>query len=215
VAGHSEPYLERGIGVFAVDLPGTGESSIAPAAPGSDRLFSVALDYLGTRKDIDAGRIVVQGRSWSGYWAAKLAVTERARLRGSVMHGGPIHHYFQPDWIARSLETPEYLYDYLEAKCAMFGGSTLDELIERARGYSLLDLGVLDQPSAPMLCVNGAQDSQVPIADLYLLLEHGDAKDAWVNPQGGHMGRSKEWPPSAISEKVLMPWIVQRMLADR
>lgn len=215
LAGHTEPYLARGIGVFAVDLPGTGESPIAPAAPDSDRLFSVALDYLGARGDIDASRIVVQGRSWSGYWAAKLAVTERARLRGAVMHGGPIHRYFQPDWIVRSLETPEYLYDYLEAKCAMFGGSCVEELVERARGYSLLDLGMLDRPSAPMLCVNGALDSQVPIADLYLLLEHGDAKDAWVNPRGGHMGRSTEWPPAAISEKVLMPWIVQRMRADR
>ena len=215
VAGHSDGYLERGIGVFAIDLPGTGESPVAPAAPDSDRLFSAALDYLAARKDIDASRVVVQGRSWSGYWAAKLAVTERARLCGSVMHGGPIHRYFQPDWIARSLETPEYLYDYLEAKCAMFGGRSLDELIERARGYSLLDLGVLDRPSAPMLCVNGALDSQVPISDLFLLLQHGDAKEAWVNPQGGHMGRSPEWPPSAISEKVLMPWIVKRMNAGR
>ena len=79
------------------DLPGTGESPIAPATPDSDRIFSAALDYLATRQDVDASRIVVQGRSWSGYWAAKLAVTERARLRGAVMHGGPIHHYFEPD----------------------------------------------------------------------------------------------------------------------
>ena len=55
-------------------------------------------DHLATRPDIDARRIIVQGRSWSGYWAAKLAITERGRLRGAVMHGGPIHHYFQPDW---------------------------------------------------------------------------------------------------------------------
>jgi pimeloyl-ACP methyl ester carboxylesterase len=210
-AGHTESYLRRGIGVFAIDLPGTGESPIAPATPDSDRVFSAALDDLGTRSDVDAARIVVQGRSWSGYWAAKLAVTERDRLAGAIMHGGPIHHYFQPDWIVRSLETGEYLYDYLEAKCAMFGGSGVDALIERARRFSLLDLGVLDRPSAPMLCVNGAKDSQIPIADLYLLLEHGAAKDAWVNPQGGHMGRSSEWPASAISEKVLMPWIERRV----
>ena len=210
-AGHTDAYLQRGIGVFTVDLPGTGESPIAPATPDSDRLFSVALDYLATRGDVDSARIVVQGRSWSGYWAAKLAVTERARLRGSVMHGGPIHTYFQPDWLARSLETGEYLYDYLEAKCAMFGASSLGELTERARGYSLLERGVLDQPSAPMLCVNGARDSQIPIDDLFLLLRHGSAKDAWVNPSGGHMGRSSEWPPAAISEKVLLPWIERRL----
>ncbi len=211
VAGHSDAYLKRGLGVFAIDLPGTGESPLQPATPDSDRLFSAALDYLCGRKDIDARRIVVQGRSWSGYWAAKLAVTERARLRGSVMHGGPIHGYFQPEWLTRSLATGEYLYDYLEAKCAMFGASGLPDLIERARRFSLLEAGILDEPCAPMLCVNGADDTQIPIDDLFLLLRHGDAKQAWVNPRGGHMGRSPEWPPSAISEKVLLPWIVARM----
>ena len=207
LAAHTDNYLKHGIGIFAVDLPGTGESPHAAGEVTSDRIFSAALDHLVKRPDIDAGRIVVQGRSWSGHWAAKLAITERARLRGSVMHGGPIHHYFQREWLEPSLATGEYLYDYLEAKCAMHGASGLDDLVVKARPFSLLDQGLLDRPSAPMLLVNGARDSQVPIADLYLLLEHGDAKDAWVNPAGGHMGRSRDWPSPAIAEKVLMPWI--------
>jgi dienelactone hydrolase len=211
LAAHTDAYLKSGIGLFAVDLPGTGESPHAAGEVGSDRMFSVALDYLAKRPEIEAGRIIVQGRSWSGHWAAKLAVTERERLRGSVMHGGPIHHYFQRRWLEPSLATGEYLYDYLEAKCAMHGASGLEDLVDKARAFSLLDQGVLDKPSAPMLCVNGARDSQVPIADLYLLLEHGDAKDAWVNPEGGHMGRSKAWPGPAIAEKVLMPWIARRL----
>ena len=211
VAAHSDGYVGNGLGLFAIDLPGTGESPHAAAEIHSDRIFSAALDYLGKRPDVDAGRIVVQGRSWSGYWAAKLAVTERARLRGAVVHGGPIHHYFQPQWLTTSLATGEYLYDYQEAKCAMHGASGLDELLAKARPFSLLELGLLDQPSAPMLLVNGARDSQIPIADLYLLLEHGDAKDAWVNPQGGHMGRSQQWPGPVIAEKVLIPWIARRL----
>jgi pimeloyl-ACP methyl ester carboxylesterase len=211
VAAHTDGYLEQGLGLFAIDLPGTGESPHAVAAVDSDRIFSVALDYLARRHEVDAGRIVVQGRSWSGYWAAKLAITERERLRGSVVHGGPIHHYFQPDWLRASLATGEYLYDYLEAKCAMLGAGDLEDMLARAQRFSLLDAGLLDRPSAPMLVVNGARDSQIPIADLYLLLEHGDAKEAWVNPQGGHMGRSPHWPSSAIAEKVLLPWITRRL----
>lgn len=211
VAAHTDGYLKHGIGIFSIDLPGTGESLHAAAEVGSDRIFSAALDYLVKRPDVDAGRIVVQGRSWSGHWAAKLAITERGRLRGSVMHGGPIHHYFQPPWLTSSLSTGEYLYDYLEAKCDMHGASGLDDLLARARPFSLLEQDLLDRPSAPMLLVNGARDSQVPIADLYLLLEHGDAKDAWVNPQGGHMGRSPQWPSPAIAEKVLMPWILRKL----
>ena len=211
VAAHTDGYLNHGLALFAIDLPGTGESPHAVADVDSDRIFTAALDYLAQRPEVDAGRIVVQGRSWSGYWAAKLAVTERARLRGAVVHGGPIHHYFQTDWLRASLATGEYLYDYLEAKCAMLGAGDLEDMFARAQRFSLLDAGLLDRPSAPMLVVNGARDSQIPIADLYLLLEHGDAKDAWVNPQGGHMGRSQQWPGPVIAEKVLMPWIARRL----
>lgn len=35
---------------------------------------------------------------------------------------------------------------------------------------SLVTRGFIDKPSAPMLLVNGEQDSQQPIADLYLLM---------------------------------------------
>jgi esterase FrsA len=211
VAAHSDSYLRRGFALFAIDLPGTGESPHAAAEITSDRIFSAALDSLAARPDVDAGRIVVQGRSWSGYWAARLAVTERARLRGAVMHGGPIHHYFQRGWLAPSLSTGEYLYDYLDAKCAMHGVSGLENLLTAAPAFSLLELGLLDRPCAPMLLINGARDSQIPIADLQLLLEHGDPKEAWVNPRGGHMGRSPDWPAQAIAERVLMPWIERRL----
>lgn len=211
IAAHSDAYVKHGVALFALDMPGTGESPHAVADVSSDRIFSAALDYLAKRADVDAGSVVVQGRSWSGYWAAKLAITERGRLRGAVVHGGPIHHYFQRVWLTNSLASGEYLYDYLPAKCAMFGAQGLEDMLARAHRYSLLDQGMLDQPSAPMLVVNGARDSQVPIADAYELLEHGDAKEAWINAQGGHMGRSPQWPSSAIAEKVLMPWMLRRL----
>ena len=212
IAAHTDPYIYRDMGIFAIDLPGTGESPVAAAAPDSDRIFSAVLDYFAARPDVNSKRIAVQGRSWSGYWAAKLAVTERERLCGSIVHGGPIHHYFQPDWLASSLTTGEYLYDYLEAKCAMHGADGLEDLLARARTFSLFDAGLLVQPSVPTLVVNGARDSQVPIADALLLFERGTAKDAWINPQGGHMGRSPDWPSTRIAEKVLMPWLMRRLV---
>jgi esterase FrsA len=211
IAGHSDAYLKHGLALFAIDLPGTGESPHAAADVNSDRIFAAALDYLGTRPEVNAGSIIVQGRSWSSYWAAKLAITQRGRLRGAVVHGGPIHRYFERDWLEGSLATGEYLYDYLHAKCAMFGAQGLEDMLARTRPYSLLDQGLLDRRSAPMLVVNGVRDSQVPIADAYVLLEHGDAKEAWINAQGGHMGRSPQWPSSAIAENVLMPWMLRRL----
>jgi hypothetical protein len=64
-----------------------------------------------------------------------------------------------------------------------------------------------------MLVVNGWLDSQTTCEDVFVLLRHGDAKDAWVNPKGRHMGRSPEWPGARIQEEVLMPWMLKRLNA--
>jgi len=211
IVAHSDNYLERGLAIVAVDMPGTGEAPTSPTEAQPERMFTALIDYLLTRDDIDATRLAVQGRSFSGYWAAKLAYTERERLRGAVVHGGPIHYTFQPGWAAPALETGEYLYDYFDAWCAMMGATTLEELLAKVQRLSLLDMGLLDRPCAPMLVVNGARDSQITVEDVFLLLKYGDAKDAWVNPQGGHMGRSAQWPQPAIAEKVVMPWMGRRL----
>jgi esterase FrsA len=181
-----------------------------PLEPGAERIYTAVLDWVAGRDDIDATRVAIQGRSWSGYWAALLAVTEKSRIRGAVMHGGPIHHYFQPQWLGPSLQSREYLYDYLPATAALFGVESLDELLATAPRYSLQTLGVLDQPSAPMLLINGARDSQIPIADVELLAARNPADAVWINPEGGHMGRSP-WPGKRIFSEVTAPWLA-RML---
>src|SRR5256885_15659444 len=92
VMAQADACLKNGVGVFALDMPGRGQAPILVDV-GAERMFSRALDYLQTRPEIDAKRIVVQGRSWSGYWAAVLAYTEKDRLRGAVVHGVGIHEY--------------------------------------------------------------------------------------------------------------------------
>ena len=57
---------------------------------------------------------------------------------------------------------------------------TLDEFLAYGPRMSLKDTGWLDKPSAPMLVINGRNDTQVPIDDLYLLLNAGDPKEAWA-----------------------------------
>lgn len=213
VVAHTDGYLKRGLAIIAVDMPGTGEAPIRAARPDSDRMFSAVIDHLLTRPEIDASRILVQGRSFSGHWAAKLAYTERARLRGCVVHGGGIHLAFQRSWAEPALKTGEYLYDYLEARRSMLGADDAEELYRTLAGFSLKDQGLLEQPCAPMLVVNGWLDSQTTCEDVFLLLQHGDAKDAWVNPKGRHMGRSPEWPGSRIQDEVLMPWMLRRLQA--
>lgn len=206
----SGAYLRRGIALLALDMPGTGEAP-APLEQGAVRMFSAVLDWVAGRDDLDAGRVVVQGRSWSGYWAALLAVAERERLRGAVMHGGPIHHYFQPQWLGPSLQSREYLYDYLPATAALFNVDTLEALLDAAPAHSLQALGLLDRPAAPLLLVNGARDSQIPVADVELLKSRYPDSALWINPEGGHMGRSAGWSGQRIFAEVIAPWLDARL----
>ena len=206
----SDAFIRRGVATFSFDMPGTGEAPLRGDVD-SDKMFSRVLDYVATRPEIDAKRVVVQGQSWSGYWAAKLAIVERDRLKAAVVQGGPIHNYFQPAWQNKALGTREYLFDLFPARASVYGVSSLDEFLAFGPKMSLKAQGLLDRPSAPMLLVNGDKDSQVPIADLDLMLHSGTPKDAWVNPSGGHMGRSADWPDGKIFEKVVAPWIGRQL----
>jgi esterase FrsA len=205
-------FVSRGIGVFAVDMPGTGEAPIKIDV-GAERMFSAVLDALAKRPEIDKNRFLVRGVSWSGYWAAKLGIVEAARLKGVVVQGGPADFYFSADWQGKALGTREYLFDLFPARASVYGVTTLADFLAYGPRLSLKEEGLIDKPSAPMLLVNGEKDSQVPIADLDLLLHHGSPKDAWVNPTGFHTGSSAEWPGDRIVEEVVLPWVVRHAAA--
>ena len=210
VAAGSDSYISNGIAVFAVDMPGTGQAPVKVDV-GAEHMFSRALDQLLARPEIDGKRVIVQGRSWSGYWAATMGYTERNRLRGVVVQGGPVHAYFTAEWQKKALTTPEYLFDLFPARSAIYDVATMEDFLAYGPRMSLVARGMIDKPSAPMLLVNGERDTQVPIEDLYLLMKHGDPKEAWVNPAGGHMGRSQGWSSRDISQRVVMPWILRRL----
>jgi esterase FrsA len=72
--------LDHGIGFFAVDGPGTGQSPVKASAT-ADRVLSRVIDYLVARNDTDASRILLHGVSFGGYWASKLAIVEKLQRR--------------------------------------------------------------------------------------------------------------------------------------
>lgn len=201
-------FLKAGLGVLCLDMPGTGESPIKIDV-GAERVYSAVIDYLATRSDVDAKRLAVVGASWGGYWSAVLGFTEKDRLRGAVYWGGPGHLYFQPDWQKKALGTREYLFDLFPARASVYGTETLEDFLAYGPRMSLRARGFIGKPSTRMLLVNGERDTQVPIDDLYLLLRSGTPKEAWVNPQGGHIGRGQGWPDGRIFAEVILPWLAQ------
>ena len=193
---YDEALQRAGMGTCAVDMPGVGECPIK-ASGTADRLYSAIIDYLEKRPEVDARRIAIMGRSFGGYWAAKMAFVEAQRLRASVVWGGGVHYFFEPAWLYESTNADSYLMDHDVARCNIFGVQDVTELAKFWPTLSLKTQGWLEEPSCSMLIVNGKEDLQTPIADLYLLLECGTPKAARVFP-GGHMGQTPETLPTII-----------------
>ena len=205
-----KPFLEVGLGVLCMDMPGTGESPIRADA-GSEVMYSAAIDYLHTRPEVDHDRIAILGVSFGAHWSTVTAFKECDRLRAAVYWGGPLNRAFQPEWQIKALGTREYLFDLFPARAAIYGLETLEEFLQFGPRLSLEARGLIGKPTPPMLLVNGEHDSQVPIDDLLLLLRNGSPKEAWVNPEGAHIGRSAKWPDSRILTDVVLTWLVRQL----
>jgi pimeloyl-ACP methyl ester carboxylesterase len=185
----------RGYAVLLVDMPGVGQSPVR-AGPDAERQWTPIFDWLATRDDLDAERCAAAGGSFGGYWAMKLAYTHRERLRCAVNWGGGVHITFTPEWQHQSRNASSYLMDLMAARARIFGGETFEDYVARCQELSLLDQGWLDKPSAPILLLNGRDDVQNSIQDVYLSLDHGDPKSARVF-EGGHMGEGPVVPTIA------------------
>jgi pimeloyl-ACP methyl ester carboxylesterase len=123
-----------------------------------ERLWDAVLDWIGQRADLDSERVGIVGGSTGGYWATKVAHTHRGRIRAAVNHGGPAHYAFAEEWIVKA-QHGEYPFELAETLACAFGRSSAEEWIEYSPRLSLLDQGILNHPCAPLLCVNGVNDS--------------------------------------------------------
>jgi len=206
--------LPYGIGFIGLDSPGTGQSPIK-ASETAELEFSRVIDYLQTRPEVDKTRIGMDGQSFGAYWATKLAIIEHARLKAVVAQSPPADATFQKDFVInKTLGNREYLFGLGPALLSIYeGAKTVDDLANIFPKMSLVSQGLLGKPMAPMLIIAGALDTQVPISDTYLLLSSGDVpKEAWINPQGGHLGRQvKVWPDPVIFRQVIIPYLVRKL----
>ncbi|MGD0214503.1 MAG: alpha/beta hydrolase [Terriglobales bacterium] len=206
--------LPFGVGYLAVDGPGTGQNPIK-VSENAERVLSRVLDYIATRPEIDKNRVAMHGVSWGAYWATKMAIVEHGRLRGASAQSPPTDRFFSKEFLMNDLiGNREYLFDQVPALMAIFDNvHTIDEMAEVLPKMSLVKQGLLGKPMSPMLILAGVKDTQVPIDDIYLLLNKGDVpKTAWVNPQGGHLGRQVGvWPDPRIFKEVIIPWLVRTL----
>ena len=207
------PFTQQGVGVLALDSPGTGQSPVK-AGPGAEQTLVRAIDYLWQRPEVDHTRVALYGGSFGAYWSTILAVIEKQRLCGVVAQSGPVHDSYRRERTMALAQNREYLFDYVPAQLFTYeSAGTLESLADTREKMSLETLGLLGQPMAPMLVIAGALDTQVPISEVDLLMRSGDTpKDLWIHPRGGHMGRdAKEWADPVIFRRVTMPWLLRAL----
>jgi len=136
--------LPYGIGFLAVDGPGTGQAPIKVSET-AERSLSRVLDYLQTRPEVDKTRIAIHGVSWGAYWATKMAIVERSRLKGASAQSPPVDTFFQKEFLMNSLlGNREYLFDQVPALMAIFDNvKTIDEMADALPKMSLVKQGLL------------------------------------------------------------------------
>jgi len=207
--------MDAGLASLTIDMPGSGENPVLYGDPAAERTYFAWLDYLPTRKDVDGKRVAVWGGSFGAYWAARLAFTAADRIKGAVFHGGNVHYGFQREWLVPAFTTggATYLFgaaSLLDARGRAMGVKTVEEFLAAVAPLSLKTMGLLDKKSAPLLGVNGKLDDQAPIADVYLLMEHGSPKSARIYPEGHHMGRTPGQHPDEIANTIV-GWLKERL----
>jgi hypothetical protein len=129
-AFRNDLYLAYGVAYLALDMPGPAKSSFRDRRAGRRaRVFGGTRLSWPEAPDLDAKRV---GRLWRVVGrplAARVAVTERARIRGAVLQGAPVQEYFQPGLATQGNRNPRIPVRAVRARAAIYGASTLDAFL--------------------------------------------------------------------------------------
>lgn len=189
------PYVAAGFAVLAVDGPGTGDSPF-PMSTEADVMWDAVFDWADSRPEYSACRAIL-GTSLGGYWATRVAHTHASRLTAAINHGGPAHYTFSSEWFDFWVERGEYPVGFAAAFRTITRSADATELTARFSELSLLDSGLLEQESTPLLLVNGRHDRTIDPRDMELLLMRGSPKTARFF-EAGHMGFTPQTVPTMI-----------------
>jgi 2,6-dihydroxypseudooxynicotine hydrolase len=151
---YEAPFLARGIATLMFDGPGQGEGQYDFAIRGDYEIpVKAVIDFVETRKDLDAARIGMWGVSLGGYYAPRAAAFEK-RIKACIALGGPF------DWAAAWDGLPELTREAFRVRSHC---KTQAEARENAKMLSLV--GIAQNITCPIFIVNGRNDRIVPAAD--------------------------------------------------
>ena len=151
---YETPFLARGMATLVFEGPGQGETQYNFPIRGDYEVPAKAvLDYIGTRRDLDAALIGMWGVSLGGYYAPRAAAFDR-RIKACVALGGPF------DFGAAWDNLPELTREAFRVRSHC---ETQEEAKKNAATLSLV--GVAQNITCPIFIVNGRLDRIIPAED--------------------------------------------------
>jgi len=151
---YEAPFLARGMATLVFEGPGQGEAQYDFPIRGDYEVpVKAVLDYIGTRRDLDAARIGMWGVSLGGYYAPRATAFDK-RIKACIALGGPFN--FGAAWGGLPALTREAFR--VRSHC-----KSDEEARKNALTLSLE--GVAGNITCPIFIVNGRLDRIVPAAD--------------------------------------------------
>ena len=196
---YENPYLARGIATLVFDGPGQGEGEYDFAIRGDYEVaVKAVIDYIETRRDLDASRIGMAGISLGGYYAPRAAAFEK-RIKACLALGGPYN------WVESWDHVPELTREAFRVRAKR---ATLHDAKKHAATLSLE--GVARHIACPIYIMNGKLDRIVPAKDSERLArEVKGPVTLHLVENGNHIAnnRSYEWRPRAAD------WLAEQLQA--
>ena len=196
---YEQPFLARGIATLAFDGPGQGEAEYDFAIRGDYEVAGKAvIDFIETRRDLDAARVGIAGISLGGYYAPRSAAFDK-RIKACLSLSGPY------DWGQCWDGVPDLTREAFRVRSK---SSTLDEARRKAATLTLA--GVAHRITCPIYIMTGALDRIVPPKDAERLA--GEAKGPVVLnivAEGNHIAnnRAYRWRTQAAD------WMAEQLRA--
>ena len=180
---YEQPFLARGIATLVFDGPGQGEGEYDFPIRGDYEVpVKAVVDYIETRRDLDAARIGMWGVSLGGYYAPRAAAFEK-RIKACIALGGPF------DWGAAWDGLPELTREAFRVRshCAT-------EEAARRNAATLSLEGVAERITCPIFIMNGKQDRLIPWQDAERLAR--DVKgpvELMIIEDGNHIANNRAY----------------------
>ncbi|MBI4528215.1 MAG: prolyl oligopeptidase family serine peptidase, partial [Deltaproteobacteria bacterium] len=196
---YGDPFLERGVAVFAIDGPGQGETrarGIKCTASNCENAGRLACDYLVKRPEIDPNRIALMGSSMGSYWGTRVAAAE-SRLKACALSGVCVE---PGQYSIFNTASPTFKLNYMY----MAGYDNEEAFDEFAKTLTLK--GVAAKITCPYLIVAGEDDELCPIGFVYEVMDEVRSPKVLMVYEG-----EKHSIRNPRSRTLLVDWLVDRL----